>query len=222
MARNPHFRENVSGEQKLVEDLSIELIKTMGKDMVYLPRTLVNKDDLFGEDVSSKFSNGYPIEMYIQSVDGFEGEGDILGKFGIEIKDRVTLIVARKRFNESVGSYAELERPQEGDLIYFPLSDGLFEINFVEHENPFYQVGKLFSYRLDCELFTYSHEDFETGDSKIDKTESDRQKQVDDYIVPLDPGTGATAGDNDSFEDFKNIENIFDFTDKDPFSEGNY
>ena len=107
-------------------------------------------------------------------------------------------------------------------MIYFPLSDGLFEINFVEHENPFYQLGKLFSYRLDCELFTYSHEDFETGDTEIDKTESDRQSVVDDYIVPLDPSTGATAGDNDSFEDFKNIDNIFDFTDKDPFSEGNY
>tara|TARA_R100001509_G_scaffold126460_1_gene79930 strand:+ start:643 stop:1311 length:669 start_codon:yes stop_codon:yes gene_type:complete len=222
MARNPHFRENVSGEQKLIEDLSIEIIKTMGKDMIYIPRTLVNKDDLFGEDDSSKFSNGYPVEMYIQSIDGFEGEGDILGKFGIEIKDRVTLIIARKRFNEAVGSYANLERPKEGDLIYFPLSDGLFEINFVEHENPFYQLGKLFSYRLDCELFTYSHEDFETGNSEIDDTESDRQRQVDDYIVPLDPSTGATAGDNDSYEDFKNIDNIFDFTDKDPFSEGNY
>tara|TARA_B100001094_G_C18196094_1_gene811114 strand:- start:10141 stop:10809 length:669 start_codon:yes stop_codon:yes gene_type:complete len=222
MARNPHFRENVSSEQKLIEDLSIEIIQTMGKDMIYIPRTLVRKDDLFGEDTTSKFSNGYPIEMYIQSVDGFEGEGDILGKFGIEIKDRVSLVVAKRRFNESVGSYASLERPKEGDLIYFPLSDGLFEINFVEHENPFYQLGKLYGYRLDCELFTYSHEDFETGESEIDDTQTERQKDLGDHIVPLDPSTGATAGDNDSYEDFKNIDNIFDFTDKDPFSEGNY
>jgi len=221
MARNPHFKEDVSGEQKLIEELSIEIIKTMGKDMVYLPRTLVNEDKLFGEDNTSKFSDGYPIEMYIQSIDGFEGEGDVLGKFGIEIKDRITLIVAKQRFDESVGSYANISRPNEGDLIYFPLSDGLFEINFVEHENPFYQLGNLYSYRLDCELFTYSHEDFETGDSEIDTTESDRQRVVGDVTVPLDP-SGVTAGDNDYYEDFVQEDNIFDFTDTDPFSEGNY
>ena len=194
MARNPHFKE-YSGEQNVVEDLTIETIKAMGKDMVYIPRTLVNEDKLFGEDLISKFDDGYQLEMYIASVDGFEGEGDILSKFGLEIRDRVELIVSRKRFEQTVGDYESITRPKEGDLIFFPLSKTLFEINFVEHENPFYQLGKLYTYRLSCEVFTYSQEEIDTGYTDIDTVESSSKK----FAVSWDLGTRVSSSTYTNF-----------------------
>tara|TARA_B100001094_G_scaffold108643_1_gene104531 strand:- start:1095 stop:1943 length:849 start_codon:yes stop_codon:yes gene_type:complete len=157
----------------------------MGRDMVYIPRTLVDVDTIFGEDDISKFDDGYQVEMYIQSVDGFEGEGDVLAKYGLQIKDRVELVLARKRFDQAIGQYENTTRPKEGDLIYFPLSNTLFEINFVEHENPFYQLGKLYTYRLSCEVFTYSGEEIDTGFTDVDKVESDRKK----FAIELGLGT---------------------------------
>ena len=194
MARNPHFKE-YSGEQDIIEDLTIETIKAMGKDMVYIPRTLVNEDKLFGEDLISKFDDGYQLEMYIQSVDGFEGEGDILSKFGLEIRDRVELLVSRKRFEQTVGDYESVTRPKEGDLIYFPLSKTLFEINFVEHENPFYQLGKLYTYKLSCEVFTYSHEEIDTGYTDIDTVESSIKK----FAIAWDLGTRVSSSTYTNF-----------------------
>jgi hypothetical protein len=188
MARNPYFKD-YSGEQNILEDITIETIKSMGRDMVYIPRTLVNTDDLFGEDVISKFDDGYQLEMYIQSVDGFEGDGDILAKFGLEIRDRVELVVSRKRFEQAVGDYESIKRPKEGDLIFFPLSKTLFEINFVEHENPFYQLGKLFTYKLSCEVFTYSQEEVDTGYSDVDVIETERKK----FAVEFDLGTRVSS-----------------------------
>ena len=184
MARNPYFKDH-SGEQNIVEDLTVEMIKTMGRDMVYIPRTLVDVDTIFGEDDISKFDDGYQVEMYIQSVDGFEGEGAVLAKYGLQIKDRVELVLARKRFDQAIGQYENTTRPKEGDLIYFPLSNTLFEINFVEHENPFYQLGKLYTYRLSCEVFTYSGEEIDTGFTDVDKVESDRKK----FAIELGLGT---------------------------------
>ena len=184
MARNPYFRE-YTGEQDLAEDLTIEIIKTMGKDMVYIPRTLVNEDKLFGEDTISKFDDGYELEMYVASVDGFEGEGDIISRFGLEIRDRMSLVVSKKRFQNEVGVYEDITRPREGDLIYFPLSKTLFEINFVEHENPFYQHGKLYTYVLSCEVFTYSQEEIDTGYNEIDTVEEERKQ----FAIELDLGT---------------------------------
>ena len=287
MSINPYFKK-YSGDANVVEDLTIETIKAMGHDFVYIPRTLVDVDDLFGEDLISKFDDGYELEMYIQNVDGFEGEGDILTKFGLEIRDRMTLVVSKRRFEKTVATYeSKIKRPREGDLIYFPFSKTLFEINFVEHENPFYQLGKLYTYVLNCEVFTYSQEDIDTGISDIDKVESDRQ----DFMINLQLGnlisgatgyyqgetvfqvsgstggayssatstanvvawnatgktlgisnlsgtlnTGGTtqsitqepasvdedSGDNDEFGFEADKGNIFDFTDIDPFSEGNY
>ena len=201
MARNPYFKD-YSGEQDIVEDLTIEMIKTMGRDMVYIPRTLVNEDKLFGEDTMSKFDDGYEIEMYIQSVDGFEGEGDVLAKFGIQIKDRLELVVSRKRFEEAVGSYENTTRPKEGDLIFFPLSNTVFEINFVEHENPFYSLGKLFTYKLSCEVFTYSEEEIDTGYSDIDKVEDERKQ----FAIELDVGTRISS---DTYINYFEGETIF-------------
>ena len=193
MAINPYFKK-YSGDASIIEDLTIETIKAMGHDFIYIPRTLVNVDELFGEDTISRFDDGYELEMYIQNVDGFEGEGDILTKFGLEIRDRMTLVLSKSRFENTIGIHeGEITKPREGDLVYFPLSKTLFEINFVEHENPFYQLGKLYTYVLNCEVFTYSQEDIDTGISDIDKVESDRQ----DFMINLQLGnlitTGATA-----------------------------
>jgi hypothetical protein len=219
--KSSYFKDN-SSEQNLVEDLSVESIKINGRDMIYIPRQLLDEDRLFGEDNSAKFSKGYEFEMYIQSVNGFEGDGDILSKFGIQINDRMNLVVARKRFEQEVTTYEpSITRPREGDIIYFPLSRTLFEINFVEHENPFYQLGKLYTYLLICETFTYGQEDMDTGFSTVDSLESNVQGVQDDTIIPLNP-TGQTAGDNDTIQNFQNDLSIFDFTDKDPFSEGGY
>ena len=120
MARNPYFKD-YSGEQNVAEDLTIETIKTMGRDVFYIPRSIVTKDDIFGEDILSKFSNAYDIEMYIQSVDGFEGEGDIISKYGLQIKDRVELLVSKRRFEQEITTVSGITRPREGDLIYFHL-----------------------------------------------------------------------------------------------------
>ena len=192
MAQNPFFKDN-NNEQTLVEDLTIETIKSMGRDMYYIPRSKVNKDDLFGEDPTNVFRNAYEFEMYILSIDGFEGEGDVVSKFGIEVRDKVRLLISKKRFEQEVSVQdVSIERPREGDLIYFPLSGGIFEINFVEHENPFYQLGKLYTYALDCDLFTYSYEDFETGVSDIDKLESDRKDNA--FEAYMDAAGAATGG----------------------------
>ena len=132
MAKNSYFRD-VNSEKDLIHDLTIEAIKIHGRDMVYIPRTLVNEDELFGEDTISKFENGVEIEMYINSIDGFGGDGDFISKFGLEIRDSVELVISKRRFEESFSHEENIIRPREGDLIFFPLSKGLFEIKFVEH-----------------------------------------------------------------------------------------
>lgn len=218
MATNPYINQSVRSEQNLTEDLTIETIKAMGREMLFIPRTLVNLDTLFGEDEISKFENTFPIEMYIESIQGFDGPGDLISQIGIDIKDRVNLRLARKRFEEEVTSVLPtVTRPREGDLVHFPLSNTTFEINFVEHENPFYQLGKLYTYQLQCEVFTYSNEDFETGNTVIDEIESERKGLSGDITIPLDPA-GVTAGDNEFFDG----DSVFDFSDTDPFSEGRY
>ena len=197
MATNSYFTRQ-SSEQNVVEDLTIESIKIHGFDMYYIPRTLVNEDTLFGEDVLSKFEEVVPVEMYIESVDGFEGEGDFISKFGLQIKDSVSLIVSKKRFQTELNHITT--RPREGDLIYFPHSNGLFEIKFVEHENPFYQLGKLYTYKLSCELFTYSHEDIDTGISGIDSLEDNRKE----FSLKLTLGTKVSSS-----TDFFEGENVY-------------
>jgi len=173
MATNPYFRKSVRSEQDLIDDLSVEIIKIHGFDMVYLPRTLVREDELFGEDRSpSRFTTGIEIEMLVENVDGFEGDGEIMSKFGLEIKDNISLLVARRRFEKEFSHLGFLS-PREGDLIWFPISGALFEINFVERENPFYQLNRISTYKMTCSLFQYTGEDFETGWSSIDGVTSD-------------------------------------------------
>jgi len=166
MALNPYIRVNTKTyqpEQNLVEDLTVEAIKIYGQEMYYIPREMVTRDDLFGESQYSRFTNFKMIEMYMDTTTAFEG-GDTFTKFGFEIRDSVKFTVSRKRFKRETG----MDRPLEGDLLYLPISKGLFEVKFVEHENPFYQLGKLYSYQLTCELFQYSEEDFNTGVPELD------------------------------------------------------
>lgn len=164
------------GEQNLIEDLIVESIKMYGIECYYLPKTLVNLDNLFGEDTLSKYEHAYPIEMFVKSVNGFEGDGDFLSKFGLEVRDEMVLSVAQRRFGEEVPeqhSTGDTARPVEGDLIYFPLNGKLFEIKFVEHEVVFYQMGKLQTYDLTCELYEYSSERLDTGIAAIDDIEDE-------------------------------------------------
>ena len=191
MAKNSYFRD-VSSENDLLHDLTIESIKIHGRDMVYIPRTLVNEDELFSEDTISKFENGVEIEMFINSIDGFGGDGDFISSFGLEIRDSVELILSKRRFEESFSHDSTIIRPREGDLIFFPLSKGLFEIKFVEHENPFYQLGKLYTYKLSCELFVYSSEDIDSGFSEIDSFDDDRKT----LAVDLSLGSYVSGGLN--------------------------
>ena len=165
--------------------------------MVYIPRTLVNEDELFGEDTISKFENGVEIEMYIQSVDGFGGDGDFISKFGLEIRDTVELVVSKRRFEESF-SHDSKSPDQEKGIYLFPLTKGLFEIKFVEHENPFYQLGKLYTYKLSCELFNYSHQDMDTGFSEIDEVEENENTLAIDLTMGSLVGTTADYFDGET------------------------
>lgn len=169
MTTNPYFTGGdyqSSGEQNLMETLIIEQIKIAGHTMIYLPRTLMKEDMILGEDTISKFSNSNGIEMYLDNYDAWQGQGDMIAKFGLQIQDNATFTVSKKRFREV---FPEMHRPREGDLIYFPRTKALMEITFVEHENPFFQLGKLFVYKITAELYQYSHETFDTGNIDIDR-----------------------------------------------------
>jgi len=154
----------------LFEDIVIEALKMYGQEVVYLPREVAISDDVLNEEFA-EFRASYMVEMYIANTDGFEGDGNLLSKFGLEIRDQATFIVSKKRFSELVeiedNTLCE-DRPREGDLVYLPLSNSIFQIKFVEHEKPFYQINNLPTYELQCELFEYSSENFNTGIEAID------------------------------------------------------
>ena len=176
MATNTYFTQGTTGEQDLVGSLVVEQIKMFGKDVYYIPRTLVKSDATFGEDTLSKFTGAFLLEAYIEDASGFRGDGDMFSKFGVRISDQITFIVSRTRFTEAVDDNAQLiveGRPNEGDLIHFPMANKTFEIQFVEHEVPFYQLGKVHVWGLRCELFEYSDEDIDTGVAAVDQIEVD-------------------------------------------------
>jgi len=161
-----------TAEQRLIEDLVTESIKIYGIEVGYLGKTIVAKDELYTEDEEAKFEEVTDVVMYIKSADGFQGEGDFLSKFGLEIRDQMTLCVARRHFAESVEQEQNIFRPREGDLIFLPLNEKMFQINFVEHEPVFYQMGSLQFYELTCELFEYSNERFNTKIDVIDQIQT--------------------------------------------------
>ena len=175
MPTNVYFTQGTKNEQFLVEDLIIESLKIYGQEMFYIPRTLVSKDEILGEDRLSKFTSSFPIEMYFENVDSFAGQGAFIQKFGLMMEQSATLVVARRRWEQMIGRYGKTQipsRPNEGDLLYFPLTKGLFEIKFVQHQDPFYQLGKLYVYKLQVELFQYASEAIDTGVAEIDVFET--------------------------------------------------
>ena len=181
MPTNVYFNHAVQSEQNLHEDLVVESLRFYGHECYYLPRTIVDEDELFGEDTSSKYGDAYQVEMYIENTEGFDGEGDLLSKFGVEVRDQATFVLSRRTWDRFVSldsNLAVTTRPNEGDLIYFPLGNQVFEIRFVEHENPFYQLGKLNVFKLQCETFEYSHEEIDVGIAELYNIEDQFSYQV--------------------------------------------
>ena len=239
MATNFYFNNfDSSSEQFLIEDLVIESIKIYGHDVIYLPREIVNRDFVFNEDGVSKFEDNYMIEMYIKNVDGFEGEQDFLSKFGLEVRDQITFSVSIRRFNDEIAVNELSLRPNEGDLIFFPLTSSFYEIKFVEHEAIYYQLGDLQIYDLKCELYEYSGEEFNTGSDLLDQIEDNTKINMIDYSLQTQDGflianetdgpiirevyniNTLTQSNNDIYQ--AQSAGIIDFSDLDPFSEGSY
>ena len=182
MATNQYFNHHGTNtpENRLIENLMIESIQTYGIDVYYLPRTLNNEDTLLGEDASSSYDSAHTIEMYIKTVDGFEGSGDFISKWGLQIKDQITFTVAKRRWQElGLSTDGRAKIPHEGDLIYFPITKALFQILFIEDESIFYQTGQLQSYDMLCEMFTYSDQTFDTGIDELDAIERSHSYSVD-------------------------------------------
>ncbi len=194
---------------------------------------------IYGEESYSKFDSQYFVEMYIKNVEGFGGQGDFLSKFNLEIRDQVTLTIARRTFFDEVGTYTSFSRPREGDLVYFPLNKKLFEIKFVEHEAIFYQLGSLQTFDLTCELFEYSNEILNTGIQEIDEKQKDITFNMSDFAIKLESGLALADEEGydlileaysldtqDPISDNTDIQTesdgILDFTEIDPFSEGAY
>jgi hypothetical protein len=172
---NVYFSHGTRNEQYLIEDLIIESLRIYGQEFFYIPRTLVSKDNILGEDRLSEFKTSFPIEMYFENVDSLDGQGAFIQKFGLMMEQSATLVVARRRWDQLIGRYGVTTiptRPNEGDLIYFPLTKGLFEIKFVKHQDPFYQLGKLYVYKLQVELFQYASERIDTGIAAVDAFET--------------------------------------------------
>ncbi len=204
MAKNVYFSGGTIPEQRLYEDLIIESLKIYGHDVYYLPREIVKEDDLFTEDVLSKFDENYLIEMYISNFEGFEGDGSLLTKFGVRIADEATFIISKRRWEDLISSSNNLVssfRPNEGDAIYLPLTQQLFQIKFVEHEKPFRQLDAIQTYGLVAELMEYSDERLDTGVEEIDKLRRDIgytqvfkvTDGIEDFIVTAG-GTGYGSG----------------------------
>lgn len=233
-----------SQEQNLLEDLIIESIKFYGQDMYYVPRVINNFDDIYVADDQSSYMVAYPIEMYIKSVNGFSGDGNFMSKFGIEIRDQVIFSVARRIFNQEVGKYVTQLRPNEGDLIYFPLNQKCFQIKYVNQHEMFYQLGKLYTWELTCELFEYSNELISTGIPEIDDLQIKYDTNMFSFALQnesgefiLDEDGNLILQENSSVDDLPHVapgdmnvmnfdiqeesDAFIDFSEIDPFSDGN-
>ena len=230
-----------TSEQRLVEDLVLESLKIYGHDIYYMPRTLVNKDTIFDEDELSRFTQAYPLEMYLDNVNGYEGQGDIFTRFGLEVRDQATFVLAKRRWEDLVltsgGTFTQTTRPSEGDLLYMPKTKSIFEIKYVDFQNPFYQAGQIYVFRLVCELFEYSSEDIDTGIAEIDAIETKYSQDMLEYQFKLESGdlllkedTGSLITeayqttvsepiDNADFDNLITLEGILDFSESNPFGE---
>jgi len=198
MALNPFFLQGAQSEQRLIQDLINEQLQIYGVEVTYIPRKFVRKQTIIKEVQSSKFDDNFSLEAYVNTYEGYSGAGDVLTKFGVSLRDEVTLTISKERFEDFISPFLDaadddeielVTRPREGDLVYFPLGQRLFEIKFVEHEKPFYQLGKTYVYEIQCELFEYEDEVIDTGIEEIDET-----VQEEGYITTLQlVGSGVTA-----------------------------
>ena len=240
MPTNVYFDTGTKPEQNLYEDLMIEQLKIYGQEVFYIPRTLVKEDELFGEDTLSKFGDAYIIEMYFDNIEGYEGEKEIMSKFGLQMNEDVTFVVSRRRFEQLVSTDSNLiikTRPNEGDLIYFDKVKKMFEISFVDHDDPFYQVHNIPAFKLKCKTFQYSGEDLDTGIAEIDAIESANSLDMLQHQLTLEDGTGqiqletgdyiiqesfvVDTIDENAMNDFfdKQDDTILDFTESNPFGD---
>lgn len=276
---NKYFNNyGYSREQDLIEDLILESIKIYGHDVKYLPRTFVKPDELFGEDILSTFDEAVPVEMYLKSMEGFEGDGQFLSKFGLEIRDQIVLTVARKRFDQAITSpklmtevgynlihedgsnkapsrqfltgsietdSIELEgndytntlnRPREGDLLYFPMIGKIFEVMYVDDRPTFFQFGRMQTYDLRCELFEFSSDRIQTGNTEIDAITGAYTQDTLSFQFTLEDNSGVYLSEdggtylqefrlentnptaNNEYFQFQS-QSIIDFSESNPFSE---
>ena len=202
MALNPFFLQGTASEQRLVQDLINEHLQFHGVEVTYIPRKYVNTKTIIEEVQTSKFDDNFAIEAYVNTFDGYGGAGDILTKFGVSVRDELVITLSKERFEDFIAPFMAGQddgtetsimptptRPREGDLVYFPLGQRLFEVKFVEHEDPFFQLGKNYVYQLKCELFEYEDEVIDTTIEHIDT-----QVQDEGYITTLQMiGVGRTA-----------------------------
>lgn len=226
-----------SQEQDLLESLIIESISIYGQDMYYVPRKLNTYDDVYGEDDTSSYELAILLPIYIENVDGFQGDGSFLSKFGLEIRDQVKFSMAIKTFNEEVGIVTDQTRPNEGDLIYFPLNKKCFQIKFVEKFEMYYPLGKLYLWQVTAELFEYSNERISTGIVEIDSLQKQFDLNMLDWAIRDEFGDPILTEDSDylvlenstvsdliPYEDSEELQEEFDqiavWTIQDPFSEG--
>ena len=207
-----HFFQGGNGignknEKSLYEDLIIEGLKIYGHDVYYLPRTLVNQDLILGEDSLSKFDDSYLIEMYVETTEGLAGEQELINKFGLEIREETTFMLSKRRWNDAVDSYHTMikeGRPNEGDIIYYPLLNKFFEISFVEDQEPFFQLGNLPVYKLRARTWEYSSEKLDTGVADIDSAEDQFSLDQLAHQFMLEDDSGALQLENDSVNGDKN------------------
>ena len=211
MAINHHFQGGNGignqNEKNLYEDLIIEGLKIYGHDVYYLPRTLVNQDLILGEDTLSKFDDSYLIEMYVETTEGLAGEQELINKFGLEIREETTFMLSKRRWNDAVDSYHTMikeGRPNEGDIIYYPLLNKFFEISFVVDQEPFFQLGNLPVYKLRARTWEYSSEKLDTGVADIDSAEDQFSLDQLAHQFMLEDGTGSLQLENDSVDGTKN------------------
>ena len=213
-------------EKRLHEDLIIEGLKIYGQDVYYLPRTLVNRDLILGEDMLSKFSSALLLEAYMETTEGFAGEQEIINKFGLEIREDTTFMISKRRFNQAVDEKATLVkegRPNEGDIIYMPLMNSFFEIQFVEDQEPFFQLGQLPVYKLRCTRFEYSSERLDTGVADIDKAEDKYSLDQLAHQMSLENEDGALLLEADGADSSANylLLETYDIQSQSPYADNN-
>lgn len=211
---------NNYAEQSLIDDLVVETLAIYGHSVYYLPRELVKKDDIYGEDTLSTYRSAYEFDMYVKSYDSYEGDGTFLSKFNLEIRDQITFTVSRRVFgNEIATQRPDIQRPREGDLVYSTMMKRIFVIKYVNNSAFFYQMGSLQVWDVVCEVWEYSNERFETGVDEIDAIE-ERFSVSNVYSnTAFEEAMSDVFATNQEFQE--DGEDIVDWSTIDPFSEGN-